>query len=227
MKFVLILTFGILLASQSKADTFERVEIIGANEDGNKIAVIKSHFGPSSYAPFVGLYVFKARHQLPLFSRFYASTQGGEDEISQMKQSLIAKNKQTLSDFGVQLRTNFSSVDALVTDHDNQFLIEADLFKSGEISRFSGFLTNSSKMCEGSSRQPIAFQFCAMDEAQPARCSLVEPYTGPTNLECYADKIKFSRALRINNYLWFLLFLRVEPLEGLYYYSQVLHGEKL
>jgi hypothetical protein len=227
MKFsrFLLVALMLILWNQSYADTFERIEIVGANQDGSRISVIRSHFGPSSYAPFVQLQVLEGKSQTPLFEKGYSAVRGDELSVTEMRDKLLNENDIELTNLGIAKQFNPSAVDAFATDFDNQFLVSADIYQAGQIARYNFFLVESQSTCEGSSRKPLAFRVCSLYEDTPTKCTVVEPY-GPNGLGCYASKMNFSRMVRIGSYVWFHLFVRTEPLEGLYFYSQVLHGER-
>lgn len=223
----LLLILNLFLCKQTFGDTFQRIEIVGANKNGSKIAVIKSHFGPSSFTPFVFLNIFEANNQRPLLEKGMSAFQGDEAVVAEMKSKLLSENTSALEEFEISKFFDLTSMNAFATDLGNQFLVEADMFQSGNIARYNFFVTESQSRCEGGQlSHPMALRICSLYEDTPSKCSLIEPYPEPNSLGCFASKIQFSRLLKIGEYLWFHLFFQTEPIEGLFYSSQVLHGEK-
>jgi len=226
MKFAAFLFLALMYSTISFADTIERVEIVGANSDGSRIAIIRSYFGPSSYAPFVRLQVVEGKSQVPILEKGYSSFQGEETTVRELRNKLLSENDASLTELGIEKQFGIAPVDAFATMFDNQFLVEADVYQSGEIARYNFFLTESeTSSCSGSTRKPLALRVCSLYENTAAQCTAIEPY-GTDGLGCYAAQVTFSRMVKIGAYLWFHLFVRTEPLEGLYFYSQVLHGER-
>jgi len=99
MKKIFIFTFYFLLSLlsvSSFADTFQRIEILGSSDEGRTILIFRSHFGPSSYAPFATLEIWSAATTKPQFVDGLSSFQGGESAISEMKKILVEKNSDTI-----------------------------------------------------------------------------------------------------------------------------------
>ena len=217
-----------LFSINTFADTFQRIELLGSASSGDTIAIIKSHFGPSSYAPFVTFEIYKSESSLPAFQDGMSSLQGDETTITELKNNLIKKNEYIINEYGINLKPNsFNSINSIVADFDNQFLVEADLYDSGSISRFNFYYTGSDKYTCPNNKTPLTLRFCSYLDEVPTHCSTIEPVIENNNLSCFADKANFSRAFKIGEYVWFLFFYRTEPLEGLYFYPQYIWGSKI
>ncbi len=160
MKVSFVFVFIFLISEYIFADTFQRVEMVGANNDGSKIAIIKSHFGPSSFAPFVSLKIYQASSQAPLFDKGLSSFQGDEQLVTEMKNRLLSENSKSLKTHGISTKFKPESMNTISTNFDNQFLIEGDIFQSGAIARFNFLYTNSQASCTKPESKALTLRLC-------------------------------------------------------------------
>jgi len=89
--------------------TIQRYAWVGGNEEGTKVALMLSHFGPSSQAPFAELIVKEAGKSEPLFVDTAMKMSGGEKELSELCLFLLNKNSEKLKSFGITLSNDFLS----------------------------------------------------------------------------------------------------------------------
>ena len=79
----------------------QRYGIIGTNMSGSRLAVILTHFGPSSGAPFANLLVMEAGKSDPLLKDGRFMMEGGETELAQLASALLEKNRAALAGLGI------------------------------------------------------------------------------------------------------------------------------
>ena len=85
-----------------QADTaLQRYRFVGGSLDGTTVAVLYSHFGPSSWAPFVNLFGYRQGSRTALFhlSRFMMA--GGEAELSLLEEQILADGAAEMDAAGI------------------------------------------------------------------------------------------------------------------------------
>lgn len=89
--------------------TIQRYAWVGGNEDGTIVALMLSHFGPSSQAPFAKLIVKEAGNPTPLFIDGAYKRSGGEKELAELVLYLLNKNTDKLKSYGIKFTNEFLS----------------------------------------------------------------------------------------------------------------------
>jgi len=83
----------------------QRYSMIGASDRGDRIAIMLTHFGPASQAPFANLFVYEAGKNKPIFQDGMFSMEGGEIELASMAAQVFEKNKNNLTELGINYIT--------------------------------------------------------------------------------------------------------------------------
>ncbi|MBK9071565.1 MAG: hypothetical protein IPL79_11250 [Myxococcales bacterium] len=107
---------------------FQRYQLIGASSDGHKLAVLYSHFGPSSFVSFVNLIIYEADWDGFVFQRNLtgnpAGGPGSEEELTALEAQVLADSAAALTDAGIEIDLHVphaiswcQSSDAVFTDH--------------------------------------------------------------------------------------------------------------
>lgn len=113
MKQKVLILFIMLLSSFQFAfaqpASIQRYTWIGGNKDGTKVALMLSHFGPSSQAPFANLIVKEVNKAEPLFTDGAWKMSGNEKDLEELCLNLIIKNKEKLETLGIELSNDFMS----------------------------------------------------------------------------------------------------------------------
>ena len=121
--FLLLLIMNPLLCL---GESWQRIEIIGANANGTRLALINSYFGPSSFAPAVALFVYEERATKPLLTDKLFAFEGDETAIKEMKEELISKNSTALKNLQIEFNLSYQPVNAMAHEFNDQMLIEVD-----------------------------------------------------------------------------------------------------
>lgn len=109
-KLVLLFLFNLSLQLACAQPTpIQRYAWLGGNSEGTIVALMLSHFGPSSQAPFARLVVKQADKAEPLFTETAMKMEGGEKELADLCSYLLNKNAEKLKKFGIILSNNFIS----------------------------------------------------------------------------------------------------------------------
>ena len=124
MKKIIFLVIAFFFAT-SYAMNIERVEYLGASNDGSKIAVFRSHFGPSSNAPFVKVQVLEHNNTTPLFEDGASAMFGDEDTIRKMKEEVLRRAGPEIKGRGI-ISSKALYLDAITYYFSDQILIEMD-----------------------------------------------------------------------------------------------------
>lgn len=91
-----------LFAANLPVGSIQRFRVVGSSEDGKRVAMLLSHFGPSSQAPFVNLLVKEAGKHEPLWQDNRFLMEGGEEELRYLEGYLLKGNQAKLAEFGIK-----------------------------------------------------------------------------------------------------------------------------
>lgn len=99
--FYILIICNVQIGNATSPATIQRYAWIGRNDDGTVVALMLSHFGPSSRAPFVKMIVKTADKAEPLFVDTAMKMTGGEKELSELRLYLLNKNREYLQSLGI------------------------------------------------------------------------------------------------------------------------------
>jgi hypothetical protein len=102
---LICLSFPIYAGQQPSA--IQRYAWVGGNKDGTVVALMLSHFGPSSHAPFVKLIIKQANNPEPLFSETASKLQGDETDLAELAIYLRDKNIEKMKSLDIELTNDF------------------------------------------------------------------------------------------------------------------------
>src|SRR4051812_41137175 len=72
----------------------QRYRIIGISSEGGKVAILLSHFGPSSQAPFVNLIIKEVgKSSVETIDSQVIFSGGGEQELKNLEDAVLKKNE--------------------------------------------------------------------------------------------------------------------------------------
>lgn len=202
---IFLAAFGVQWAYAQPA-SIQRYAWVGGNENGTIVALMLSHFGPSSQAPFAKLIVKEAGKPKPLFVDSAYKMSGGETELSELGLYLLNKNTEKLNSFGIKLSNDFlseaNSVAAL-----NLIAGEAAGWVDIENYGVKEFLVKSIKSdnCpRNSTGIAITIEFNGVDRLT----------SEPSPDECFNDSFLLRNIFRTPKALWFIMNLHSYGLEN-------------
>ena len=206
------------LSAAAVDQTWQRSQILGATESGDKLLVFKSHFGPSSRAPFAQLQILVPGTSVPVFEDGRSAFQGDESTIIQLKNDLLDAHAKRIQDEEISLST-FESTNSIAFETDNEMVIESDLFNEGDISRFRfEFRQVNDSSCPSGVGRPLSFSWLDKTPLQTASVSIDKYF------ECNVSRYKFSRQVAIGNTIWTFVFAPTEVMPDLFFYPQIIFG---
>lgn len=177
--------------------TIQRYVWVGGDDDGIVVALMLTHFGPSSQAPFAKLIVKEAGRSIPLFVDSAYKMSGGETELAELCSYLLNKNADKLKDFGIKLSNNFlSEANSVVPLHQKPYVASGwvDLENIG----FKKFLVkgNKSDNCpKDSVGIATTIEFDGIDRITST----------PSPEECWNDSFLLRNIFRTRKALWFIM----------------------
>jgi hypothetical protein len=193
--FVIILFNFQLLYAQPFS--IQRYAWLGSNEEGTKVALMLSHFGPSSQAPFVKLLVKQAGEADPLFVDTAMQMSGGEKELAELAMYLLKKNTDKLNELGITLSNDFLSEASSVTipNHDREIA-------SGWVDIENVGLNEFTIVGYKSDTCPKNSDGIALDIALNGTHRLT---ARPTPDNCWNDSFLLRNIFRTKKALWFII----------------------
>lgn len=177
--------------------TIQRYAWVGRNEEGTKVALMLSHFGPSSQAPFAKLIVKQADKAEPLFVDTAYNMSGGEKELTELCLYLLNKNTEQLKNLGIVLSSDFlTEANAIaLSNHDSSIASGwVDIEKIG-IEKFS-IKSYKSDSC------PETSEGIAIDIELNGEKRLTAK---PAADECWNDGFLLRNIFRTKKALWFIM----------------------
>lgn len=215
--YVAVLLF---LSLGANAMNIERVEYLGASDDGSKIAVFRSHFGASSNAPFAKIQILEYGKLKPIFEDGVSMLAGDEDTMKSLKKELLRKTTKALEVHRIGSVSPLY-VDAISYDFSNQILIEMDIRRNDrDLQRYNlRFYESTSDNCPNQILLNTTISKINLPVENIEITDFVE--------SCFINNWKFSKAMRIKNYVWLQFWLFMEPMPGLNYGEQFILSTKL
>jgi len=218
--YYILVSLLISVASTAVAidQTWQRVQVLGHSKAGDKILIFRSHFGPSSRAPFGQLQILNANSSVLTLDDGMGALTGDESTISFFQKQLLEKNRQKIIDAGI-IFSDVAAVNALSYETNNEIVVETDLLRGGEISRFHvDFRSQLVSSCPAGAGRPLKAAYLEKTPITYFTPQIDSLYV------CGVERYKFSRLLLIDDTAWFFVFAPVEVMPDLYFYSQVVFG---
>lgn len=177
--------------------TIQRYAWVGGNEDGTKVALMLSHFGPSSQAPFAKLIIKQAGKAEPLFVDSAYKMSGNENDLAELCLYLLNKNTEQLKNLGINLSNDFlSEANTITTPNDDTKIASGwvDIENIG-INKFS-IKSYKSDTC------PVTSDGIAIDIELNGEKQLTAK---PAPDECWNDGFLLRNIFRTKKALWFIM----------------------
>lgn len=203
--FLMMILFGLQLAYAQPA-TIQRYAWVGGNADGTIVALMLSHFGPSSQAPFAKLIVKEAGKPTLLFVDSAMKSSGGEKELSELGLYLVNKNSEKLKSFGITLSNVFLSEANIVT-LPNQDPNLASGWVDLENHRIDEFSVKS-YLSDTCSKKSVGIAITI------ERNGMHQLTSKPSEDECWNDSFLLRNIFRTKKALWFILYMHAYGLEN-------------
>jgi len=196
--------------------TIQRYAWVGGNEDGTIVALMLSHFGPASQAPFAKLIVKEAGNPTPLFIDGAYKRSGGEKELAELGLYLLNKNTDNLKSYGIKLSNEFLS-EANSVSPPNLTPGEVSGWVDIENDGVKDFTVKSipSGNCQKNSAGiALKIEFNGADRL----------VTNPSPDECWNDGFMLRNIFRTRKALWFILNMHSYGLTNLEAYWVEIQG---
>jgi hypothetical protein len=181
----------------------QRYAIVGTSDDGKRLAIMLTHFGPSSNAPFANLHVYEAGVTTPLLTDSAFRMSGGEDELADLAAGLLKKNGSSLT----KLRINLNS--PLYGDANFALVApSASNFISGQVDIENVGVNDfqiQAQSCESCPTVPDA----AIDLKFSSHHLILTPKNPE---ECLGGPIQLRTIMRTKAALWFILLRKTDAL---------------
>lgn len=177
--------------------TIQRYVWIGSNEDGTRVAFIKSHFGTFSHTPYAALIVKEAGNQKNIYSDGAEEISGGEDVLAKLHQKLINRNKEKLKDFGIDLSKEFITEASIAIPRS----ADPDV-TSGWVDIQDAGITDFSVKSYSSDTCPIHNPGLAFDINLNEKRQLT---VKPKYDDCGRDGVSVRNVFRTKKALWFVM----------------------
>ncbi len=220
MKTILLIVTALLRVNVVNAETFQRFEIVGSNAGGTRLAIVASHFGPSSYAPFVELRIYEAGLRQHRILSSLSQIRGDEKSIREMKQSLLKENVDQLKELEISESFDSFPLNLMTTTAGAQTLVEFDDYENGEIQRIDFSLyEEAGSSCSSPKNLNSKVRICKL--SSPVVC--FEPVMEDF-LRCNSQRLRFSRGVKVNKTNWFFFFMQTEPMPALFFFPQMAIG---
>ena len=193
-------------SSYAQPGSIERYAWVGGNDDGTLVALMLSHFGASSHAPFAKLIIKEAGKSAPLYVDDAMKMSGGEKELAELGTYLLNKNAERLKKLGIKLSNEFLSEANVVTPPSlipNVISGWIDIENDG-LESFSVRSAKSEVCLENKSGIALTIQRNGVDvlTAQPA----------PD--ECWNDGFQLRNIFRTRKALWFVMNMHAYGLDN-------------
>jgi len=173
--------------------SIQRYAMIGTSVKGDRIALMLTHFGPASLAPYANLVVYEAGKSKPIFIDGSFLMEGGENELASIATQVFEKNKSNLTELGINFMTPQYSDAQYITLPNSQGIrgqvdIEGYGIKDFQVSSIKGNLCN-----ESNTQTDIVLE--------KKHISL----TPETLIECINGTTQLRSIIRTRFALWFIL----------------------
>ncbi len=207
-----LLVFALLitpLSAWSYTATIQRFHLVGASQDGAMIAILLSHFGPSSHAPFANVEVWRVGEKKPVYFNSKSMLQGGESELHQLEQTVLAESTPSLTKLGVKVGNNsnvFKVPAEWSQDASNSSLLRGalDLQNNASLLDF-GLQKMQANDCQG-----LSWRICMLSNR-----SCYSPVVPRKEDVCITKDISLSEIYKVGSTLWFIARLKMIPFTDL------------
>lgn len=213
MKLFLLISFLVFSKTSYAQINIQRFEYIGANKTGSMVAFLLTHYGPSSNALFVNLFVYDSEKAGTIvFHDEVFDIYGDEERMRVLKEKLLEKTKDSLKSFGI-INKNIIPLIGISTKYDNQILIESDLFQG--VSYFNThiqFFEEPNEECEN--KKNFTYKLSALIESYNQTIELPRQ---KSIYDCGLKTVDFSNTFKINDYIWYVLYETHEVMPDLFF----------
>ena len=197
--------------------TVRRYRFIGGSTDGTRVAVLYSHFGPASGAPFAAVYGWQAGARTPLFTHGCFMLSGGETELQSCEQQAMAVSAADMAAAGIVQGANLPTPLPWCADGDTTCLGAAP--QRWRLSTFAETCTNGATI--------VQWTFCRADDGAACVIGTLDP-----NLDCgfpteLTRSVSFLDAFRASGVVWAVSRKRVETLTGIFFNATFVSGSSI
>ena len=200
---------------------FQRYRFVGGSLDGQRIAVLFSHFGPSSHAPFVNLIGYESGSRIALFHRGLFSFAGGEEELQLMENQVIAEGAQDMEDAEIVSGENLPTPVAWCMEGDNVFACTPDVAQNFAWETFEETCPEKDSI--------LQWRLCTGSFGEKPRCLIgtIDP-----DWDClfpyeYTLQLTVRDIFVANDNIWVVADRKIEAMVGLYFHAMTLGGRSL
>ncbi len=173
------------------------------------MAVFRSHFGASSDAPFAHVDVLEFGKSEPIFSQGLSAFAGNEATVQEMKSQLLKETAQNLKDLNIDFAVQKTDVDALVSNFDNQILIEADTRRTDRSLTRINIRFEETQMSSCPNGKGL--------QSTLTHINSVETRDLTSEASCWEKYWRFSKGFVVGQYFWLSLISVVEPMPDLFF----------
>ena len=190
--------------------TIQRHRFVAGSKDGTRVAILLSHFGPSSQAPFANLVIKEAGKSVPLLFESRSFFEGGETELLYLESKIIEESKKKMEDLGLvigeipnEVPVQWATKLSTLVEGNIDLKMESKQMAPFAISKFPD--AGCAKTDPGRLNWQLSFQ-------GKNASSQMEPWT------CWTTAIELRNVYRSKDTVWFLVERTVAPFEGMLSY---------
>lgn len=207
----LFVTLSVNAFSYDIAPFIQRYTVVGSSDDGRRLAVMLTHFGPSSGAPFANLLVLETGASHPIYKANAFAMEGDENTLALIASNLFLQNKRKLRN----LKINFNSPKY----SDANYFLDS----SSNLQHLHGILEIEN----------VGLKKFLVENTKSNKCSASDTLTNislesksvsiePLNLEdCLKGPIQLRTIIRTSTSLWFFVLRQANFLDIPFYLVEI------
>lgn len=214
--FLLVFFFAVFVCTQALAEnetveSIQRYRFVGSADGGKRVAILLSHFGPSSHAPFVNLITKEVSKPFAetVDSKFFM--QGGEAELKQLEKLVLDANEKTLEQRGFKVPT-------AVLETPSYWQGNAPATGYLDPQNDSGLrkltVDTTSVKCSANSTG-LDWRVCTT----PGACS-----DSTSNLACQTVSVQVQKVVRVDDTFWVIAARKLKAIEPLRFIAVDFNG---
>lgn len=185
----------------SPEETLQRYRFVGQSDDGTRVAVLLSHFGPSSGAPFANLAILELGKTTPIFARSLLQFDGqSEEDLEGVEDAVLEESQAALVQHGIHAASSPAPVPWCRIDGRISFGTTAATMKI------------ASGICPVDGAPRTTWSMCMGDQ-----CADGIAFTGENATNCSdSPELSFVDTFRAGDILWFVAQRRVRMIDPLH-----------